>query len=329
MRLDRIYVIHQILKTARLPVPMKRFQEVLGRSSGKEEVSRDTIERILDDLRGFYGAPLEKIKDGGRTVGWQYTSDSYELPGLWFSPDQLAGLLFLEQALEQMQAGFLADYLGAFKILIKTLLGKTGQDAEIKACVKLLHFGKRKGQYEHFSTVAQALLNKQKLVINYYSRKRDEHTPNREISPQRLILYRDNWYLDAYCHQKQGLRQFAVDCIKQAEIKNESANQLDNKELDEFINQTYGIFYQPLNDWALLRFSAYQSRWVKNEVWHPEQKSQTLEDGRYELTVPFGDKTELIQQILKYGVDVEVVSPESLRKEVIGTLQKTLAQYQN
>ncbi len=329
MKFDRIYKAHQLLKGSRYPITKKQFQEKLANHPEEDEVSPDTVEKTLRSLCKIYGAPLVRETLEDRTVRWSYPKGSYELPGLWFSPEQLAGLLLLEQALEQMQAGFLADYLGTFKTAIKTLLGKSGQGLEITGCIKLLHYGKRKNQYEHFSTVAQALLNKQKLSINYYSRKRGEHTPNREVSPQRLILYRDNWYLDAYCHNRKELRQFAVDCIEYAEIKSQLAKQLDNKELDKFIHQTYGIFYTPLNDWAVLRFSAYQSRWIKNEVWHPEQKGYFLEDGRYELTVPFGDKTELMREILKYGVDVEVVSPEFLRKEVIQVLQTTLDQYQN
>lgn len=305
MRLDRIYEVHKLLKTSLYPVPMKRFQETLGRSSGKENVSRDTVERIFTDLRERYHAPIEYSRKDDRPNGYYYTDNSYELPGLWFSADQLAGLLILEQALEQMQAGFLAEYLKQFKGVIKQLLGKNNSEmGTIEGCIKLLHYGQRKNQYKHFSTVALALLRSQRLKINYYTRGRDKHT-DREISPQRLILYRDNWYLDAYCHESKALRTFSIDCIETAEILNTPIQVLDEKLLDEFMNKTYGIFYQELSDWAVLRFSQTQARWVKNEIWHPNQKSKFLNDGRYELQVPFGETTELIRDILKYGSEVK------------------------
>ena len=41
-----------------------------------------------------------------------------------------------------------------------------------------------------------------------------------------------------------------------------------------------------------------------------------LEDGSYELSVPYGRTEELMMDILKYGPDVEVIGPPELRDEV-------------
>lgn len=54
----------------------------------------------------------------------------------------------------------------------------------------------------HFQIVAGAVLQRKRLTIQYYNRDRSQ-TSEREISPQRLTHYRDNWYLDAWCHQKK------------------------------------------------------------------------------------------------------------------------------
>src|SRR4030067_2182248 len=64
-------------------------------------------------------------------------------------------------------------------------------------------------------TVACALLQRNSLHISYHGRGNDE-TSSREISPQRLIHYRDNWYLDAWCHSRNALRSFAVERITAA-----------------------------------------------------------------------------------------------------------------
>jgi proteasome accessory factor C len=67
---------------------------------------------------------------------------------------------------------------------------------------------------------------------------------------------------------------------------------------------------------AVLRFTAERARWVANEEWHPEQRGEFLPDGRYQLSLPYADPRELIMDILKYGPDVEVVAPDSLRAAV-------------
>jgi predicted DNA-binding transcriptional regulator YafY len=66
---------------------------------------------------------------------------------------------------------------------------------------------------------------------------------------------------------------------------------------------------------------------VADERWHSKQKSQFLKDGTYELKVPYSDSRELIMDILKYGADVKVVEPESLRKAVAETLRAAMANY--
>ena len=70
-----------------------------------------------------------------------------------------------------------------------------------------------------------------RVRIRYYSRARDQET-DRLVSPQRLVHYRDNWYLDAWCHAKNGLRSFALDAILDAVGVEEAAFQVPDEELD-------------------------------------------------------------------------------------------------
>jgi predicted DNA-binding transcriptional regulator YafY len=67
---------------------------------------------------------------------------------------------------------------------------------------------------------------------------------------------------------------------------------------------------------------------VAQERWHSAQQGRFLEDGRYELRVPYRDPRELIMDILKYGADVEVVAPEGLRQAVTAELREALARYE-
>jgi predicted DNA-binding transcriptional regulator YafY len=95
----------------------------------------------------------------------------------------------------------------------------------------------------------------------------------------------------------------------------------------ELVDASYGIFAGKANKTAVLRFSASAARWVADERWHPRQVGQFLTDGRYELRVPYRDATELAMDILRYGADVEVVAPESLRGTVAAKLREALALY--
>jgi proteasome accessory factor C len=98
--------------------------------------------------------------------------------------------------------------------------------------------------------------------------------------------------------------------------------------LNKHFTSAYGIFSgQPKHE-AVLRFSPQRARWVAKEQWHEQQQSRWLDDGRYELTLPYGNSAELIMDLMKYGADVEVVSPPELRAEIAQRLNDTLAYYQ-
>ena len=150
----------------------------------------------------------------------------------------------------------------------------------------------------------------------------------REVSPQRLVHYRNNWYLDAWCHLRNDLRAFAVDSIRRAEILEKSAKNVSEKRLNEVLGAGYGIFAGANVCWATLRFSPERSRWVASERWHPQQKGRFLEDGQYELTVPYSNDPELLMDILKYGADCTVLAPDELKARVsdeIGRMVKVYA----
>jgi proteasome accessory factor C len=147
------------------------------------------------------------------------------------------------------------------------------------------------------------------------------------ISPQRLVHYRDNWYLDGWCHLRDGLRIFALDRIESATLLDEPADDLPEEELDRRLARSYGIFSGVPRTSAVLRFTAHMARWVSEEHWHPQQIGQWMTDGSYELTIPYAEPTELVRDILRFGAEVEVVRPESLRGLVRNQLAAALAQY--
>ena len=77
----------------------------------------------------------------------------------------------------------------------------------------------------------------------------------------------------------------------------------------------------------MLRFGAARARWVSRERWHAQQRGRALDDGGYELRVPYSNPSELIMDILKYGPEVEVIAPDSLRRTVAERLRQAANLY--
>jgi proteasome accessory factor C len=232
-----------------------------------------------------------------------------------------------QKLLSTLEPGLLEEHLSPLSRRLDQLvadrrlhLGEAGRR------IRLLGMAARPmGAY--FRVAAAATLQRTRLAIRYHSRGKDQHT-ERSISPQRLVHYRDNWYLDAWDHLRAALRSFSVDRITAAIESTEAAVDVSETQLDEYYASAYGIFSGKANKTAILRFSETRARWVADERWHRDQRGQYLTDGRYELEVPYREPRELLLDILRHGAEVEVVEPEKLRNEVVAALRQALSQYE-
>lgn len=107
----------------------------------------------------------------------------------------------------------------------------------------------------------------------------------------------------------------------------QAATEISETLLNQEFTTAYGIFAGcPTTD-AILRFSPACARWVSREEWHPQQKASIDEHGYYILCLPYAHDTELMMDIMRYGPDVEVLAPDSLREKIQQRLELTLKNY--
>lgn len=321
---ERLYKIEQMLHDRRV-ASFAELQEEL-------EVSRATLKRDLQFLRDRLNAPILYDREAG---GYRFDmpdryAPKHQLPGLWFNASEIHALLMMQQLLEEVQPGLLGPHIAPLQTRLQSLLGSvSGHDdapAEIARRVRILHAHKRKSELRHFEVIASTLLKRQRLKVRHFNRGRNEES-EREISPQRLVHYRDNWYLDAWCHLRNDLRSFAVDAIRAVEIIDTPAHEIAECELMRVLSAGYGIFSGSEVEWARLRFEFDHARWVIEEQWHPQQRTQLEADGSLILELPYANPTELLMDILRHGSGVEVMAPASLRQAVKQELQVAAARY--
>ncbi len=320
-RTERFYRIDRLLRERRI-VPVRVFLDAL-------EISLATFKRDIEYMRDRFHAPIvwDRQRGGYAFTDAEKHAPAYELPGLWFSAGEIHALLAAEKLLEDVGSGLLAGQLAPLKNRLEQLLGSADHSAEeVRIRIRLLHAGRRKMALPHFETVAAATLKRRRLKLRYYSRVNDAVT-EREVSPQRLAHYRDNWYLDAWCHTRDGIRSFAVDAIRGAELLDAKAKAVPDKDLDEELASGYGIFGGKNVQWAKLRFNPEAARWVRNEEWHPDQRLTDEPDGSLVMELPYTDERELTMDILKHGSRVEVQAPTGLRKAVVQAIAAAAALY--
>jgi len=321
-QMERLYRIEQMLRSQQ-KITFEQMKAAL-------EVSPATLKRDLSYLRDRLGVPViydrfalsYRIDDtpAGRKI---------ELPGLWFTADELKALLTMHKLLSELNTdGLLGFSVDALLSRIKCMMGTELADVEtLLQRVQLKTTGARRGvSPANFHTVSTALLKSKRLELEYKARSKS--TPElRQISPQRLVYYGDNWYLVAFCHAREALRVFSLDQMFNLRLEDSPAHLLPQNELTASIDSGYGIFQGGELQRAEILFRGDSVKWVQDQHWHPDQKMTLQPDGSLLIHVPYLNPAELVVDIMSWGAGCEVLAPESLRLQVLHQLQQALAKY--
>ena len=322
-RTERFYKIELLIRN-RGGVSFKALRDAL-------EVSPATLKRDLQYLRDRLDAPIvyDRADDVYRFAPESQTrSATHELPVVWFSETEIHAPLTMHQLIAGLDAG---GVLGRhLQPLLDKLDGMLGADAaevrQMMQRVRIVGATARPVPSRFFELVGSALLKRRRIRMRYLTRSRGTAS-ERDVSPLRLVHYRSTWYLDAWCHRVDALRRFALDAIESAQTTEQPARVVAMKAVEAAFDGAYGIFSGKAARWATLVFDAHVAPWVSREAWHADQKGRLLDDGRYELQLPYADDTELAMDVLRYGEQVEVLEPAALRDAIRDRLAKARARY--
>jgi predicted DNA-binding transcriptional regulator YafY len=317
---ERIYKLSRMMEAGGLVTPRMATRAL--------EVSVATVKRDIQHLRHRLNAPVVWSRDRG---GWTLDrtqpahGKQYELPGFWLQADEVHALLTMQHLLANLDAGgLLAPHIEPLRRRLAQMLdGGAPPRSEVARRIRVQTVGARRVHLLHFQALGSALLRRKRAFVRYHSRSGDQLS-ERELSPQRLVHYRDNWYLDAWCHARAGLRSFSVDAVRHVEVLDHPALDVTDHELDGALGAGYGIFGGAPTQRALLRFSPHRARWVSAERWHADQLGRWDASGNWLLTVPYADPRELVMDILRHVPDVEVLAPAELRDQVVHRLREGL-----
>lgn len=334
-------------------VPFELFEEVL-------RVSAPTIKRDLRYMREELGAPIQFSKArGGYCYAESPDADEHKtVPALrakrasqsrtfdpfrrtkdrtvklrskqWYSSDELFVLTSTYDLLGQLEAdgsSALAKELSPLRARVMDLFNLGGTSPRmLMRHVRVIDRSVIFREPEAFELVGCALCEKRRLRISYHSQRTGE-TKEREISPLRLVHYRNRWYVDAYCHLTEALKTFLIENISNAEILTTAVRRIPLSTIEAELDSGYGIFHGRKIQSAELHFTQEAGSYVLREAWHPKQRVEKLDDGTLMLTVPYSDSTEIVGEILRWGSKVEVVGPQELREEVRDEAARIAAQY--
>lgn len=311
-RTERFYKIEMMIRNRGAGAGLVSFVEMMEELG----VSRATLKRDLEYLRDRMDAPIvyDRLLNGYRfeqAPEGRQRGPTHELPGVWFSEREIHALLTMHQLIEGLdEGGVLARHLQPLLDKLHGMLGASEAEARaLRRRIRILGAARRPVVGRHFEVLGSALSQRRRVRLRYWVRSRRQET-EREVSPQRLVYHRNTWYLDAWCHRSEALRRFALDAVRAAEPTEQRAKEVGVRTVEAELDGGYGVFSGSAVHWATLRFDAEAAQWVAHEQWHPDQRGRWLDDGRYELELPYAEPTELAMDVMRHGGQVEVVADD-------------------
>jgi proteasome accessory factor C len=317
---EKIVLVHRLLSKSHYCISSKALLTKL-------ECSEATFHRIRTFMQTRLSAPIVFDHRYGGYCYETIDGQPFELPGLWFTQNEIEALLGFHHAVESLQKGFFSDVLAPIKKRFEPLLkAQKTQTTSFLDRIKIIPLQSRNVDEKLFRMIAEAVVAGKRLRIEH-AKISDESPIERSISPQTLVRYRDNWYVDAFCHLRNELRTFALDRILSVDFDPGKYHRTPRKQCEDFFGAAYGIFTGPATQTAEILFRGPAAREVSREQWHPRQQGQWKDDKTYCLTIPYGEDQELLMDIFKWGDCAEIINPQKLRNKAKLLLSNALANY--
>jgi predicted DNA-binding transcriptional regulator YafY len=246
-----------------------------------------------------------------------YFSKPPAIPALRFTFPEALSLLNAVQAAQQFSgvaSGDLAAAIARLEALFPAeftpLLRQINTPASVTA----------QGQHRHqmLMLLNRALLLRRKVEITYETASRGGDVTQRTVRPYAVMPYDRSWQMIAYCEFRQAVVMFKLDRIHQATVLTSGYEIPTTFDLNEYMGNTWGALRVPggVAEDICLHFDTEAGRWVAEERWHASQEVERLPDGSLIFRVRTVVTDEFVKWVLRYGSQVVVLAPESLREAV-------------
>jgi predicted DNA-binding transcriptional regulator YafY len=170
----------------------------------------------------------------------------------------------------------------------------------------------------NLALLAQAWIDRRSVQIVYQSY--DANNPvKRTIDPYFIepAAAGRSSYVIAYCHLKKEIRTFKVERIESVYLTSAEYQIPASFDANLFLGPSLGIMVTGDDIKTVnLLFRPELARIIQESVWHPSQKFETGPDGSLSMSIEVNQTPELVRWVLGWGELVEVLEPESLRREV-------------
>jgi predicted DNA-binding transcriptional regulator YafY len=287
------------------------------------ETSKRTIYRDIQAL-GQAGVPLVSVPGHGYSL-----MKGYFLPPLSFTTDEATMLLLGSDFMAQ---NFDAQYREAAQSAGRKIAGVLPEKLRdevhyLQNSIRFITMGGPEHSNEPalLQQLRRAIIERTTVRFCYHTRYSEggkSEQSIREADPYALVHVSTAWHLVAYCHMRQGMRNFRLDRIENLELLTSTFTRLPDVQMQEHQQG------QPRTLTIRALFDLEIARWVHESRSYYTVSEEETSKGLL-VTLRVRQESEVLQWLLSWGQHVRVLEPESLRKRLLEEAGGILRNHQN
>jgi len=288
-------------------------------------VDRRTVFRDLQAIRDA-GYPLVSEREGDGRVLYRFITGFKKIPPITFSLDELMTLYLCRGQLGALAGTPFQDDLDAiFSRIHSSLPPRSVAHLERIAQAAVPRFqGVRdyRGKQQILEKLREALLYQYRCRLRYAPPRREPE--DYLLDPYTLLFYQNSLYLGGFVHNRGARRLFLIDRLQEVEVLRERFEVPEDFSPADLTGSAFGLIDdEPVA--VKVRFAAAVAHLIRERSWHPTQKLEEAADGSLTLSFTAGGEKELLAWLYSYLPHVEVLAPESLRRQFRQGLEQALA----
>ncbi|NOT58860.1 MAG: WYL domain-containing protein [Acidobacteria bacterium] len=306
----RIHQLDALIRSGRCRSAAQAARE-LDVKSGR------TIMRDFDILRG-QGAEL--AYDPQARI-WRYLNKSFVLPAMQMSEGELVAIFLAERLMQQYRgAPFEQQLHTAFAKIVENLPEQITVDLSASSNAYTFEVGPTSDfDPANYAAISRAIAERRTLEIIYYVQNRGTQE-TRRINPYHLHNHRGDWYVIAYDHLRQAMRDFHLSRIRTLTVTEERFPPPDFNRA-EYLQAGFDMYRGGEEYDVEIEFDEYQARWIRERrEWHAGEEREDLPNGGLLLRMRVAGLEAVKRFVMQYGAHATVRQPAALRAMIAAEL---------
>lgn len=291
------------------------------------EVKRRTAERMRDVVDRLFQDKLQEVPTNSRVKRWTLRNNAASSL-ISFSAEELAEIENVRKNYETDKLQAKADVIKNVLNKMKTLTGKykAKVDNELEILLEAESFAVRQRPFckidkEVLGAIREAIMAFKVINITYEKSKGKVKTY--KLHPYGVI-YGEKHNLVAFDPKDNEKKLFTLSKIKEISLLEEYFDIEEGFDLKKYAENSFAVYQEePIS--VVLKFSNTAADEAKNFYFHPSQKIEENEDGSVTVKFKAGGSVAICWHLFRWGKDVQIIKPVSLRKQYAKMLEETLS----